>query len=296
MGKILYKMKLTLGFSPCPNDTFIFDAMIHHKIDTKGLDFEVEYQDVETLNLKAFQGDLDITKLSYHAFAYAVEDYELLDAGSALGFGVGPMLITKDPKLAKLLQQKLERAESLEGFDQLKVGYPGKYTTANFLLSLAFPELKNKVELVFSDIEGALLDGSIDLGLIIHENRFTYAEKGLHKVVDLGEYWEKTTKFPIPLGGIVVKRSLPQEVKETLNTILKESVEFAFANPKSGLDFIRAHAQEMSEEVMYKHIELYVNKYSVELGLEGRDAITKMFEKAQELGFIPRSDQKLFLS
>ncbi len=296
MGKILYNMKLTLGFSPCPNDTFIFDALIHHKIDTKGLDFEVEYQDVETLNLKAFQGDLDITKLSYHAFAYAVEDYELLDAGSALGFGVGPMLITKDPKLAKLLQQKLERAESLEGFDQLKVGYPGKYTTANFLLSLAFPELKNKVELVFSDIEGALLDGSIDLGLIIHENRFTYAEKGLYKVVDLGEYWEKTTKFPIPLGGIVVKRSLPQEVKNTLNTILKESVEFAFANPKSGLEFIRAHAQEMSEEVMYKHIELYVNKYSVELGLEGRDAITKMFEKAQELGFIPQSDQKLFLS
>ncbi|MGJ1224483.1 menaquinone biosynthesis family protein [Sphingobacterium siyangense] len=289
-------MKLTLGFSPCPNDTFIFDALIHHKIDTKGLDFEVEYQDVETLNLKAFQGDLDITKLSYHAFAYAVEDYELLDAGSALGFGVGPMLITKDPKLAKLLQQKLERAESLDGFDQLKVGYPGKYTTANFLLSLAFPELKNKVELVFSDIEGALLDGSIDLGLIIHENRFTYAEKGLHKVVDLGEYWEKTTKFPIPLGGIVVKRSLPQEVKDTLNTILKESVEFAFANPKSGLEFIRAHAQEMSEEVMYKHIELYVNKYSVELGHEGRDAITKMFEKAQELGFIPQSDQKLFLS
>ncbi len=296
MGKILYNMRLTLGFSPCPNDTFIFDALIHHKINTKGLDFEVEYQDVETLNLKAFLGDLDITKLSYHAFAYAVEDYELLDAGSALGFGVGPMLITKDPKLAKLLHQKLERAESLEGFDQLKVGYPGKYTTANFLLSLAFPELKNKVELVFSDIEGALLDGSIDLGLIIHENRFTYAEKGLHKVVDLGEYWEKTTKFPIPLGGIVVKRSLPQEVKNTLNTILKESVEFAFANPKSGLEFIRAHAQEMSEEVMYKHIELYVNKYSVELGLEGRDAITKMFEKAQELGFIPQSDQKLFLS
>ena len=289
-------MKLTLGFSPCPNDTFIFDALIHHKIDTKGLDFEVGYQDVETLNLKAFKGDLDITKLSYHAFAYAVEDYELLDAGSALGFGVGPMLIAKDPKLAKLLQQKLDRAESLEGFDQLKVGYPGKYTTANFLLGLAFPELKNKVELVFSDIEGALLDGSIDLGLIIHENRFTYAEKGLHKVVDLGEYWEKTTKFPIPLGGIVVKRSLPQEVKDTLNTILKESVEFAFANPKSGLEFIRQHAQEMSEEVMYKHIELYVNKYSIELGIEGRNAIAKMFEKAQELGFIPQSDKKLFLS
>ncbi|MDM1296043.1 1,4-dihydroxy-6-naphthoate synthase [Sphingobacterium sp. N143] len=289
-------MKLTLGFSPCPNDTFIFDALIHHKIDTKGLEFAVEYQDVETLNLKAFQGDLDMTKLSYHAFAYAVEDYELLDAGSALGFGVGPMLITKDPELAKILQEKLNNGENLGEFDQLRVGYPGRYTTANFLLGLAFPELSNKVELVFSEIEEALLNNSIDLGLIIHENRFTYAEKGLYKVVDLGEYWEKTTKFPIPLGGIVVKRSLPTEIKNTLNTILKESVAFAFANPKSGLDFIRQHAQEMSEEVMYKHIELYVNQYSIALGAEGRNAITKMFEKAQELGFIPQSNKRLFLS
>lgn len=289
-------MKLTLGFSPCPNDTFIFDALIHHKIDTKGLEFAVEYQDVETLNLKAFQGDLDMTKLSYHAFAYAVEDYELLDAGSALGFGVGPMLITKDPELAKILQEKLNNGENLGEFDQLRVGYPGRYTTANFLLGLAFPELSNKVELVFSEIEEALLNNSIDLGLIIHENRFTYAEKGLYKVVDLGEYWEKTTKFPIPLGGIVVKRSLPTEIKNTLNTILKESVAFAFANPKSGLDFIRQHAQEMSEEVMYKHIELYVNQYSIDLGAEGRNAITKMFEKAQELGFIPQSNKRLFLS
>lgn len=289
-------MKLTLGFSPCPNDTFIFDALIHHKIDTKGLDFEVEYQDVETLNLKAFQGDLDVTKLSYHAFAYAVEDYELLDAGSALGFGVGPMLITKDPSLALALQEKLNKGEGLGEHNKLRVGYPGKYTTANFLLGLAFPELTNKIELVFSEIESALLDGSIDLGLIIHENRFTYTQRGLFKVVDLGEYWETTTKFPIPLGGIVVKRSLSKEVKDTLNKVLKESVEFAFANPKSGLDFIRSHAQEMSEEVMYKHIDLYVNKYSVELGAEGRNAITKMFEKAQDLGFIPRSDRKLFLS
>src|SRR5690606_20367645 len=216
---------------------------------TKGLDFEVEYQDVETLNLKAFQGDLDVTKLSYHAFAYAVEDYELLDAGSALGFGVGPMLITKDPSLALALQEKLNKGEGLGEHNKLRVGYPGKYTTANFLLGLAFPELTNKIELVFSEIESALLDGSIDLGLIIHENRFTYAQRGLFKVVDLGEYWETTTKFPIPLGGIVVKRSLSKEVKDTLNKVLKESVEFAFANPKSGLDFIRSHAQEMSEEV-----------------------------------------------
>ncbi|KKX49750.1 menaquinone biosynthesis family protein [Sphingobacterium sp. IITKGP-BTPF85] len=290
-------MKLTLGFSPCPNDTFIFDALIHHKIDTEGLEFDIVYEDVETLNLKAFRGDLAVTKLSYHAFAYAVEEYELLDAGSALGFGVGPMLITKDEELAKELQEILSSKTVLtKALAELRVGYPGKYTTANFLLGLAFPELKNKKELVFSEIEGALLTGDIDLGLIIHENRFTYQEKGLFKVVDLGDYWEKTTNCPIPLGGIVVKRSIPQDIKEKLNRVLRASVEYAFANPTSGLEFIKSHAQEMSIEVMYKHIELYVNKYSVELGKEGRSAIEIMFKKAQDMGFIPKTEKNLFLS
>jgi len=290
-------MKLTLGFSPCPNDTFIFDALIHHKIDTEGLEFDIVYEDVETLNLKAFKGDLAVTKLSYHAFAYAVEDYELLDAGSALGFGVGPMLITKDEELAKELQEILSSKTVLtKALAELRVGYPGKYTTANFLLGLAFPELKNKKELVFSEIEGALLAGDIDLGLIIHENRFTYQEKGLFKVVDLGDYWEKTTNCPIPLGGIVVKRSIPQDIKEKLNRVLRASVEYAFANPTSGLEFIKSHAQDMSIEVMYKHIELYVNKYSVELGKEGRSAIEIMFKKAQDMGFIPKTEKNLFLS
>jgi len=290
-------MKLTLGFSPCPNDTFIFDALIHHKIDTEGLEFDIVYEDVETLNLKAFRGDLAVTKLSYHAFAYAVEDYELLDSGSALGFGVGPMLITKDEELAKELQELLSSKTVLtKALAELRVGYPGKYTTANFLLGLAFPELKNKKELVFSEIEGALLAGVIDLGLIIHENRFTYQEKGLFKVVDLGDYWEKTTNCPIPLGGIVVKRSIPQDIKEKLNRVLRASVEYAFANPTSGLEFIKSHAQEMSIEVMYKHIELYVNKYSVELGKEGRSAIEIMFKKAQDMGFIPKTEKNLFLS
>lgn len=290
-------MKLTLGFSPCPNDTFIFDALIHHKIDTEGLEFDIVYEDVETLNLRAFKGDLAITKLSYHAFAYAVEDYELLDAGSALGFGVGPMLITKDENLAKQLQEKLSSKTSLtDTLAHLRVGYPGKYTTANFLLSLAFPELKNKQELVFSEIEGSLLAGDIDLGLIIHENRFTYQEKGLFKVVDLGDYWEKTTNCPIPLGGIVVKRSIPNDIKEKLNRVLRASVEYAFANPTSGIEFIKSHAQEMSTEVMYKHIELYVNKYSVDLGKEGRSAIEIMFKKAQDMGFIPKTEKNLFFS
>ncbi|PRD53807.1 1,4-dihydroxy-6-naphthoate synthase [Sphingobacterium gobiense] len=290
-------MKLTLGFSPCPNDTFIFDALIHHKIDTEGLEFEVQYHDVETLNQKAFQGELDITKLSYHAFAYAVNDYELLDAGSALGSGVGPLLIAKDPELAARLKRALEDKEELSAAEsKLKIGIPGKYTTANFLLGLAFPTLPNKVELVFSDIEQSLLDGVIDLGLIIHENRFTYRAKGLHKVVDLGDFWEQTTSSPIPLGGIVVKRGLNEGLKLKINRLLRESVQFAFENPKSGLNYIRSHAQEMEETVMYQHIELYVNKYSEHLGTDGRRAIQQMFDKAQALKLVPPLDKRLFLT
>jgi 1,4-dihydroxy-6-naphthoate synthase len=279
-------MKLTLGFSPCPNDTFIFDALIHHKIDTEGLDFEVHYDDVETLNQKAFRGELDITKLSYHAFAYVVDKYVLLDAGSALGYGVGPMLIS-DVEIS---------ISDLENNPNYKIGIPGKYTTANFLLGLAFPNAQNKQEIVFSEIEDSLLNGKIDIGLIIHENRFTYQNKGLKKIIDLGDYWEKKTGCAIPLGGIVANRRLPLDVQLKINRVLKKSVEFAFANPKSGLEFIRSHAQEMSEEVMYKHIELYVNKYSVDLGEEGRKAINLMFDTALKNGIIPEIKEKIFLT
>ena len=290
-------MKLTLGFSPCPNDTFIFDALIHRKIDTGGIAFDVQYRDVETLNEKAFRGELDITKLSYHAFAYAVNDYELLDAGSALGRGVGPLLIAKDPELARELQELLATAgKPTDREKNLKIGIPGKYTTANFLLGLAFPALQHKVALVFSDIEQALLDGVIDLGLIIHENRFTYEAKGLYKVVDLGDFWEKTTNSPIPLGGIVIKRGLDEELKLTVNRLIRESVQFAFAHPKSGLDYIRSYAQEMEEEVMYKHIDLYVNRYSEHLGTEGRRAIQEMFDQARARQLIPPTDKRLFLT
>lgn len=290
-------MKLKIGFSPCPNDTFIFDALIHHKIDTQGLDFQVDYEDVERLNQKAFQGELDITKLSYHAFAYAAEDYELLDAGSALGFGVGPLLLAKDPQLAERLRGVIEQRQPLPQSDKaLKIGIPGKYTTANFLLGLAAPELSQKQEILFSEIENALLEERIDLGLIIHENRFTYQDKGLHKVVDLGDYWEKTTKSPIPLGGIVVKRSLLEPLKNQINSLIRQSVEYGFANPKSGLEYIRSHAQEMDEEVMYKHISLYVNNYSIELGEQGRAAIQTMFDKAVSLKIIPSIARNLFLT
>ncbi|PTS91952.1 1,4-dihydroxy-6-naphthoate synthase [Pedobacter sp. HMWF019] len=279
-------MKLTLGFSPCPNDTFIFDALIHHKIDTEGLEFEVFFDDVETLNQKAMRGELDITKLSFHALAYVLDQYALLDAGSALGFGVGPLLICKDKELT---EQPTLRTELL-------VGIPGKFTTANFLLGIAYPELTNKKQLVFSEIEDSLLKEKIDLGLIIHENRFTYSDKGLHKVVDLGNYWEGLTGCAIPLGGIVVNRNLSEDVQQKVNRVLRKSVEYAFENPKSGLDFIRQHAQEMEEKVMYKHIELYVNQYSIDLGPEGRKAIDTLFNMAQSKGIIPEITQNIYVN
>jgi 1,4-dihydroxy-6-naphthoate synthase len=277
-------MKLKLGFSPCPNDTFIFDALIHHKIDTEGLEFEVYFDDVETLNQKALAAELDITKLSFHAYAYVHEKYVLLDAGSALGFGVGPLLICKNQEIANNLDP------------ELIVGIPGVYTTANFLLGIAYPQFGNKKVLVFSDIESSLIDNSIDIGLIIHENRFTYQEKGLHKIMDLGSYWETLTGCAIPLGGIVVNRSLDIDVQHKVNRLIRKSVEYAFENPKSGLEFIKSHAQEMSEEVMYKHIDLYVNDYSIDLGLEGRKAIDVMFKMAEEKGVITPIKKDIFLN
>jgi len=282
-------MKLTLGFSPCPNDTFIFDALIHHKIDTQGLTFEVQFDDVETLNQKALKGELDITKLSFHAFAYVADQYALLDAGSALGFGVGPLLIS-DQFTRESLAEALKTQSTA-----LRTGIPGKYTTANFLLGIAYPELQNKQEMVFSEIEAALLENKIDLGLIIHENRFTYQDKGLTKIVDLGDYWEKLTGCAIPLGGIVINRNIDRNIQLKVNQLIRQSVEYAFANPKSGLDFIREHAQAMDEAVMYKHIELYVNKYSINLGDEGRKAIDTLFKLAQERNIIPAIQHNLYI-
>ncbi len=283
-------MELTLGFSPCPNDTFIFDALIHGKIDTEGLTFNVSFDDVETLNQKAMKGELDITKLSFHALAYVAEQYALLDAGSALGFGVGPLLICKNENAVKISSQLTT------DHCQLTTGIPGKYTTANFLLGIAYPQLTNKVEMVFSEIESALLNDEIDLGLIIHENRFTYQEKGLHKLLDLGAYWEEKFDCAIPLGGIVVNRNLPIEIQQKVNNLVRKSVEYAFQNPKSAMEFIRQHAQAMDEEVMFKHIQLYVNKYSVDLGAEGRKAIDTLFEVATKNNVIPQLNKSLYVN
>ncbi len=273
---------LSLGFSPCPNDCFIFDALIHNKIDTEGLNFKVELQDVETLNKKALNGELDITKLSFYAYAYVLNNYILLRAGSALGFNCGPLLIQNS---------KLQ----IKDLDDCKIAIPGKLTTANFLLSLAYPNLKNKIEYVFSDIENAILLGEVDAGLIIHENRFTYEEKGLKKIIDLGEYWESLIHAPIPLGGIVIKRIFDAELQQKVNRLIKKSVEFAFANPQSCMPYVKAHAQEMSEEVMQKHINLYVNNFSIDLGEIGINAVKLLFNKAEELRLIDSNNTKLII-
>jgi 1,4-dihydroxy-6-naphthoate synthase len=275
-------MKLSLGFSPCPNDCFIFDALVHGRIDTEGLEFDVVLADVEALNRRAFSGTIDITKLSYHAYAHLTDTYVLLNAGSALGFGVGPLLIAKT-------QIPVSR------IPDASIAIPGKYTTANFLFSLAFPGAMNKQELLFSEIEEAVLSGKVDAGVIIHENRFTYQQKGLKKIMDLGEWWETEVKAAIPLGGIAAKRSLPDEVKHQVDRLIRKSVEFAFANPDASRSFVKAHAQEMSEEVMKKHIELYVNRYSIDLGAEGRRAVEVLFSRARQAGVIKNSAHSIFL-
>lgn len=276
-------MNFSLGYSPCPNDCFIFDALVHHKIDTEGLEFSVVMEDVEALNQRAFRQELDITKLSYHAFLYLTEPYALLNSGSALGFNCGPLLVKRAGK-------------EIGSIDDAPIAIPGKYTTANFLLSLAFPKAVNKQETLFSDIEGQVLSGHVDAGLLIHENRFTYEQKGLEKIIDLGEFWEGLIHAPIPLGGIVIKRSVDAALQRTVERLIRKSVEFAFANPESCMDYVRAHAQEMDETVMKKHIALYVNSFSIDLGETGRSAIELLFSKAREQGLTEGLAPRIFVS
>jgi 1,4-dihydroxy-6-naphthoate synthase len=274
-------MKLSLGFSPCPNDTFIFDALVHQKIDTKGIRFEVILADVEELNQKAIAGDLDITKLSYHTYAYVRNQYYLMQSGGALGHQCGPLLIAKKP---------LTKEEITVG----KIAIPGPLTTANFLFSLAYPEATNKIPYVFSDIENAVLQGEVDAGLIIHENRFTYQSKGLVKIIDLGEYWESKTKLPIPLGGIAMKRTHPPKLVRQIDKWIQASVQYAFDHPEDSKHFISQHAQEMDPIVCQSHIDLYVNQYSLQLGPHGISAVHTLFDNAYKNQLIPTSNAPLF--
>jgi 1,4-dihydroxy-6-naphthoate synthase len=276
-------MKLTLGFSPCPNDTFIFDAMVHGRIDTEGLDFDYFLADVEELNRRAFEGRVHITKMSFHAYAYAAENYFILDSGSAIGRRNGPLLISKktiDPS----------------DLNNIRIAIPGKYTTANLLFSIAYPDAHDKREYLFSDIERAIIDGEVDAGLIIHETRFTYFRKGLQKIADLGEYWEKLTNLPIPLGTIVINRTVPEDIALKVNRILRRSLDFAYRDSIASYDFVAGNAREMDSDVMNSHIKLFVNEFTSELGKEGRNAIENLFRIAYEKGVIPSLPSRIFLT
>ena len=276
-------MKLTLGFSPCPNDTFIFDAMVHGRIDLEGLTFDYILADVEELNRKAFNGELDISKMSYYAYAYSARDYLILDSGSAMGHGNGPLLICK---------RKIDVANLAD----LRIAIPGKYTTANLLFSIAWPQAVNKTEYLFSDIEEALIKDEVDAGLIIHETRFTYHKKGLRKIADMGEYWEKLTHLPIPLGAIVINRRVSSDIALKVNRIIRRSLEYAYHDSLASYDFVAGNAKEMNSSVINKHIKMFVNKYTLALGKNGRQAITELFRIAAEKGIIPQLPERIFLT
>jgi 1,4-dihydroxy-6-naphthoate synthase len=252
--------RLSLAFSPCPNDTFMFDAMVHHHIDTEGLQFDVHLADVEALNHAALRNTYDVTKLSYHAYAYVTAHYALLPAGSALGFGNGPLLVSARP----LHEDELAKA---------RIAVAGRYTTSVALLKAAFPQVSDLRETVFSNIEQMVLRGDADAGVLIHEGRFTYAQKGLHLIADLGARWEAQTRQPIPLGGIAIQRTYPEELQKTVARVLRRSIEYAFAHPDAGAAFVREHAQEMDEQVIKQHIALYVNRFSLDLGDDGWKAV-----------------------
>jgi len=276
-------MRLTLGFSPCPNDTFIFDAMVHGRIDTEGLEFDYFLTDVEELNRKALSSDVDITKISYHAYAYAAQNYLILDAGSALGHRNGPLLISK-------------HRIGISELPGLKIAIPGNYTTANLLFSIAWPDLVNKIEYLFSEIEDALLKDEVDAGLIIHETRFTYYRRGLHKLADMGEYWETLTGLPIPLGAIVIKRNIPDDIAQKVNRVVRKSLEYAYKDSFASYDFVSGNAREMDSTVMNSHIKLFVNEYTLNLGNKGREAIVELFRIAGDKGVIPQLPDRIFLT
>lgn len=280
-------MKLTLGFSPCPNDTFIFDALVNKKIDTKGLEFDVVLEDVQTLNEWAKAGKLDVSKISYGALPLFLEEYIVLNAGGALGKGVGPLLIAS----AETDKSAVNAAT---------IAIPGENTTAHLLFSLAYPAAKNKRFMKFNAIENFVLDHKQEeqdhLGVIIHENRFTYQQKGLTKIVDLGDYWEQQTGFPIPLGGIIIKRKFEEPVRQMVNDLIRESIEYAFANKDTLAPFVKEHSQEMEESVMRQHIDLYVNEYSLDLGTDGKAAVNKFLAIYSGLKQIGPVDVPVFVN
>lgn len=277
-------MKLTLGFSPCPNDTFIFDALVHNKIDTGGLEFEVRLADVQTLNEWTMAGILDFSKISYGVLPMVSENYIVLNSGGALGKGVGPLLISRK-----------ESNNDISTINAARIAIPGENTTAHMLFSLAYPRAIHKKFMVFSSIENAVLNSEVEYGVIIHENRFTYQAKGLKKIIDLGDYWEQQTGLPIPLGGIAAKRTIDETIRKKVDALIKQSIEYAFQHYPVITDYVKKHSQEMSEDVMRQHINLYVNNYSIDLGTAGKSSIHKLVEIYNEQKQLPATSYSLFM-
>lgn len=275
-------MKLKLSFSTCPNDTFMFDAIVNKRIDLKGFDFDIHMTDIEELNRLAMNGDTDITKISINAFASLSVSYQLLTSGSAIGHGVGPLVVSK----RKIYPDEIAKT---------RIGIPGVNTTANLLFSIAFPNATDKHVFLFSDIEEAILSDAIDAGVIIHENRFTYEQKGLRKIIDLGEFWEQETALPIPLGGIAVKKSFPDSMKREVNSIIRSSVEYAMINPSASKAFVKHYAQALDDAIIRKHIELYVNNFSVNLGDDGKTAIIELYKRSYSVGFLNNLPEDIFI-
>lgn len=265
---------LTLGYSPCPNDTFIFDALVHRRIPLGDFDFQARLEDVETLNALALAGTLDMTKISYHALGHLRRDYALLRSGGALGRGCGPLVVARD-------------AEDMASLRGRPIAIPGQLTTANLLLQLYGEGFDRVLIMPFDRIMEAVARGEAAAGVIIHESRFTYQGLGLHKILDLGQWWEETTSRPIPLGGILIKRTFGAPLIQAIDQALRRSVEFACAYPEISRPYIKAHAQELADTVIDSHIDLYVNPFSLDLGEEGLAAVTTLLTRAEERGLIP---------
>lgn len=272
--------QLTLGYSPCPNDTFIFYGLTHGRIQLAGMTLQERLEDVETLNQLALKKALDLTKISYHALGHLRQDYALLRSGGALGRGCGPLVVSRQPASMSQLKGK-------------RIAIPGRLTTANLLLQLYGAGFEQIVEMPFHRIMAAVADGIVDAGVIIHESRFTYRQQGLLPVLDLGQWWEEDTGSPIPLGGILVRRSLGTSCIRQLDAALRDSVIYAQQHPEQPMAYIRQHAQELSDRVIREHIKLYVNEFSVDLGEAGLQAVRILFERAERRGLIPPCDLPL---
>lgn len=267
--------KLTLNISPCPNDTFMFDALIHGRVDCEGLEFDVQYADIEQLNTEVLHCSPDISKISYAVFPQIAARYAVIDSGSALGYGNGPLLVGRSGEIAI--------------YESTKIAIPGEHTTANLLMNRVFPQAKNKTPMLFSDIAGAVADGRFDAGVLIHEGRFTFADRGLQLVSDLGREWERAMGVALPLGGIVVARELGAEVGARVERVVRRSVEYAMGHRGESREFVKCHAQEMDNSVIDSHIEMFVNDFSISLGVEGRRAVEELLAMKSEDIFLSKA-------